>query len=294
MATLEERLQEHIWRLAGEIGPRSPANGDALDRAAAYIRQVLTDLGYPVQVQEYRWRGRPVCNLIAEIPGREGLGETVILGAHYDTVPSTPGADDNASGVAALLELAALARPLRLRRTVRFVAFTLEEPPAFLTPHQGSRVYARALRERREPVVAMLALEMLGYYRDQPGSQRFPFFAMRYRYPTTGNFVAVVGNLRSRYLVREVGEAFRTGSTLPVETLATSPLLPGVAFSDHSAFWHYGYPAVMVTDTAFFRNPHYHRPGDRPETIDLARLAACTRGLFAVVQRLGKAEDPLI
>ncbi len=291
MATLEDRLRTHVWQLAGEIGPRSPANGDALERAGRYICEVLAGYGYDVESQEYRWQGRPVANLIAELPGSETPEQTVILGAHYDTVPWTPGADDNASGVAALLEVARLARFLKLRHTVRFAAFTLEEPPAFLTPFQGSRVYARALRRRRESVVAMVALEMLGFYRDEPGSQRFPFFAMRYRYPTTGNFVAVVGNLRSRTLVQEVAEAFRTGSTLRVETLATSPIVPGVALSDHSAFWHYGYRAVMVTDTAFFRNPFYHRAGDRPETLDFARMTACVDGLVAVVQRLGRATE---
>lgn len=291
MATLEERLRTHVWQLAGEIGPRSPASGDALERAARYLCEVLAGYGYKVETQPYRWRGRPVENLIVELPGNETPEETVLLGAHYDTVPWTPGADDNASGVAVLMELARLARTLKLERTVRFVAFTLEEPPAFFTPHQGSRVYARALRERKEAVVAMVSLEMLGFYRDEPGSQRFPFFAMRYRYPTTGNFVAVVGNLRSRALVREVAEAFRSGTTLPVETLATSPLVPGVALSDHSAFWRYGYRAVMVTDTAFFRNPFYHRAADRPETLDFARMAACVDGLLAVVRELGRQTE---
>jgi len=292
MATAAQHLLDHVWHLAGEIGPRSPSHGDALDQAADYIASVLAAYGYAVQRQEYAWRGRPVYNLIAELPGTPQPEETVILGAHYDTVPWTPGADDNASGVAVLLELARLARALKPGRTVRFVAFTLEEPPAFFTSRQGSRVYARSLHERKERVVAMVSLEMLGYYRDEPGSQRFPFFPMRYLYPTTGNFLAVVGNLRSRELVREVAEAFRQGSTLPVETLATSPLVPGVALSDHSAFWHYGYRAVMVTDTAFFRNPNYHRPEDRPETLDPARMAACVEGLLAVVKKLAQAEAP--
>jgi len=209
------------------------------------------------------------------------------MGAHYDSVPGTPGADDNASAVAALLELARLCREVRPARSVRLVAFTLEEPPAFLTPWQGSRVYARELRRRGEQVVGMVALEMLGYYSDRPNSQHFPLFPLRWFYPTVGNFVAVVSNLRSRSLMLKVREAVRRGCDLPVESLAAPPLVPGLSLSDHSSFWHYGFPAVMVTDTAFFRNPNYHCSSDRPATLDFARMVECVRGLRQVVMELG-------
>ncbi len=290
---LENRLRHHLAVLCEEIGPRSILDSGALEQAGDYIEETLAGLGYAVQEQEYDWLGRTFRNLAVQLSGDKSPDEVVVIGAHYDTVPGTPGADDNGSGVAALLELARLCREIRPERTLHLVAFTLEEPPAFFTPWQGSRVYARSLCQNRERVVTMLSLEMLGYYSDRPRSQRFPFFPMRWMYPNTGNFIGVVGNLRSRNLVRRVREAFGRGSPLPVETLSTSPLLPGVALSDHASFWRYGYPAVMVTDTAFYRNPHYHRPSDRPETLDLARLAWCVRGLAQVVIELVHGAFPL-
>jgi Zn-dependent M28 family amino/carboxypeptidase len=251
------------------------------------VEETLAGRGYAVQRLPYTWRGGTFRNLVVELPGAARPDEVVVFGAHYDTVPQTPGADDNASAVAALLELAGLCRDLRPARTVRFVAFTLEEPPAFFTPHQGSRVYARALRQRRERVAAMVALEMLGYYSDEPHSQHFPLPPLRWFYPHTGNFAAVIGNLRSYALTRRVAQAMRGGTDLPVEWLAAPAVVPGLALSDHASFWLHGYPAVMVTDTAFFRNPHYHRPSDRPETLDFGRLARCVQGLERVVRELG-------
>ncbi len=279
-------LVRHVTTLAADIGPRSPGNGDALERARRYVEEELAGLGYAVQPQEYGWFGHRVANLAVEIPGTSRAEQVVLLGAHYDSVSSTPGADDNASGVAGLIELARLCREMRPSRTVRFVAFTMEEPPAFFTPSRGSRVYAKAMRRRQEQVTAMLALEMLGYYSDEPGSQHFPFFPMRWFFPHTGDFIAVVGNLHSRLLARRVGAVLGKSCRLPVHTLATFSFVPGIAFSDHSSFWQNGYPAVMVTDTAFFRNKNYHRPADRPDTLDYARMAECVRGLVGVVADL--------
>lgn len=283
---LAARLRRHLTVLCEEIGPRSLSQPAALERAADYVEASLAGHGYAVQRQPYEWRGGAFRNLIVELPGASRTEEVVVIGAHYDTVPQTPGADDNASAVAALLELAGRCHDLRPARTVRFVAFTLEEPPAFFTPHQGSRVYARSLRQRGEKVAAMVALEMLGYYTDEPNSQRFPLWPLRWFYPTTGNFIGVVGNLRSRALARQVARALQAGTDLPVEWLAGPAAIPGLALSDHASFWLHGYPAVMVTDTAFYRNPHYHRPSDRPETLDFDRLARCVQGLGSVVQEL--------
>jgi len=287
LATTSANLRRHLAVLCDEIGPRSLSQPAALERAAGYVEEALAGHGYAVQHQPYSWRGGAFRNLAVELPGVTRPEEIVVVGAHYDTVPQTPGADDNASAVAALLELAGLCRDLRPARTVRFVAFTLEEPPAFFTPHQGSRVYARSLRRRRERVAAMVALEMLGYYSDEPRSQRFPLFPLRWFYPTSGNFVAVIGNLRSRALARQVAQAMRAGTDLPVEWLAGPAVVPGLALSDHASFWLHGYPAVMVTDTAFYRNPHYHRPSDRPETLDFGRMARCVEGLGRAVGELG-------
>lgn len=282
-------LRRHVVTLCDEVGPRSFFHPTALVQAAGYVEDQFLALGYRVAPQDYTWLGRTFRNLVVELPGAGSAQELIIVGAHYDTVSGTPGADDNASGVAGLLELARLCRELRPERTVRFVAFTLEEPPAFFTPYQGSRVYARSLRQRRERVVGMVALEMLGYYSDEPDSQRFPFFPMRWFYPTVGNFIGVVGNLRSRALVARVRQAMRRGSDLPVESLSIQPVVPGLALSDHASFWLHGYPAVMVTDTAFFRNRHYHTASDRPETLDLARMAECVQGLRQAVIELAGA-----
>jgi Zn-dependent M28 family amino/carboxypeptidase len=288
LGTITTNLRRHLVVLCDEIGPRSMSQPAALERAADYVEEALAGCGYAVQRQPYEWRGGTFRNLIVELPGTTLPDEVVVFGAHYDTVPQTPGADDNASAVAALLELARLCRDTRPARAVRFVAFTLEEPPAFFTPHQGSRVYVHALRQRGERVVAMVALEMLGYYSDDPNSQHFPLWPLRWFYPTIGNFIGVVGNLRSRALARQVARAMRAGTDLPVEWLAAPAVVPGLALSDHASFWLHGYPAVMVTDTAFYRNPHYHRPTDRPETLDFGRMARCVQGLEEVARELGQ------
>ncbi len=213
----------------------------------------------------------------------------LIVGAHYDTVEGTPGADDNASGVAVLLELARLHAETRFRKTVRFVAFTLEEPPFFRSRQMGSRVYVRGLKERGEQIEGMLCLEMVGCYSQAKGSQSFPFFWLRWRYSTTGNFITVFSNSASEPLQTRVRDALKAHGTLPVETFTGRWWIPGVDFSDHSSFWKQGYPAVMLTDTAFYRNPHYHRNTDRPETLDYGSMAELTRGLFQTLVALDRA-----
>jgi Zn-dependent M28 family amino/carboxypeptidase len=296
MEAVTSNLRQHVNALCNEIGPRSFYDPEALQKAAQYIEQALAAYGYDVERHEYTWRGRGFCNLVVELTGKTHPEEIVIVGAHYDTVHGTVGADDNTSAVAGLLELARLFQKVQPERTLRFVCFTLEEPPAFLTSGQGSRVYARRLRRQGEQVVAMLSLEMLGYYSDKPNSQHFPFFAMRWFYPTEGNFIGVVANLRSRDLMVRVREAMRRGCNLPVESLSAPALVPGVSLSDHASFWSQGYRAVMITDTAFYRNPHYHRPSDRPETLDFPRMAECVRGLHRAIAELAgllKAKSPL-
>lgn len=209
----------------------------------------------------------------------------VVVGAHYDTCYDTPGADDNATGVAALLELARALREVELRRTLRLVAFVAEEPPHFGTDDMGSRRYAALCRERGDRVVAMLCLETLGYYSSAPGSQRYPA-PLDLLYPDTGDFVAFVGNLRSRGLVRRAIGAFREAAVAPSEGIAAPALLPGIAWSDHWSFWREGFPAVMVTDTAPFRNPNYHGGADLPGSLDLERLALVVLGLERVLREL--------
>jgi Zn-dependent M28 family amino/carboxypeptidase len=278
-----------VERLAGQIGPRSVFQPAALDAAAAYITGVWTAQGYAVTRQTYEVNKVACANLSVEIPGPRHPAEIVVIGAHYDTVDETPGANDNASGVAALLELSRRfksgSRGPSPSRTIRLVAFVNEEPPWFETPLMGSRVYARACRERGDRIVAMLSLETIGYYSSAAGSQHYPPF-FRWFYPDTGNFLAFVADRRSRPLLQQTVGAFRAATDFPAECCSTWAAVPGVGWSDHASFWHEGFPAVMVTDTAPFRYPHYHQPADTPEKLDYESLAKVTAGLAGAVRVL--------
>lgn len=275
---IQNRLRRHAEYLSGEIGERHPTRYDNLENARAYIERTFQEAGYTVGRDEYEVEGKPFRNVIAENPGRHRPQEIHLLGAHYDTVPGSPGADDNASGIACLLELARLIRKHRPPVTVRMVAFTLEEPPYFGTPFMGSMVHARKCRQRKEKIMGMLSLEMVGYYRDQPNSQRYPLPLMNWFYPDRGDFIAVVGNFRSRHLAKNVANRLKQRLGLAVVSTAL-PFVPGAGLSDNRSFWQHGYPALMITDTAFFRNPHYHLPTDLPETLDYQRMAELVAGV---------------
>ena len=279
---LEAALRRDVQLLAGDIGARSTARPAGLAEAASALEHALAQAGYEVKRQRFAVDDLPCDNLEAEIPGAAQKDEIVVVGAHYDTVRVTPGADDNASGVAALLALARAFAGAHPARTVRFVAFTNEEPPFFQTPRMGSVVYARRARERGERVVAMLSLETLGLYVDQPGSQRYPA-PLGLFYPSAGDFVAFVGDVSSRALVRRAVASFRASARFPSEGVAAPGAVPGVMWSDHWAFRREGYPAIMVTDTAPFRSPDYHAATDTPERLAYAPMARVVAGLEAVV-----------
>jgi hypothetical protein len=284
---LADRLRADVVALVSERGDRSQGSPGTLERAAGMIEGSLRDDGYTVARLPYVSDGIAVANLEATLAGGAKAREVVVIGAHYDTAAGGPGADDNASGVASML---AIARALSASkhapaRTIRFVAFVNEEPPYFWSEGMGSLVYAKACKARGDAVVAMLSLETLGYFRDEPGSQKYPPIVSAF-YPDRGDFVAFVGNLGSRRLVRDVIRTFREVEAFPSEGAALPSFVTGVGWSDQWAFWQVGYPGVMVTDTAPFRNPHYHQQGDRPDTLDYARLARVTEGLVAVVKKL--------
>lgn len=282
-----DRLRRHVHALAGEIGERNVWRPGTLERAAAYLEQEWRAQGYPVQRQPYRAAGHAVANLEVVRPGRARPSEIVVIGAHYDTVEFSPGANDNGSGVAALLELSRWAATQEFDRTVRFVAFVNEEPPFFQTEQQGSFVYARRCRQRGEEIRAMVSLETMAYFTDAPRSQKYPAL-FRWFYPDRGNFIAFVANLRSRGLLGDAVAAFRGATAFPVECCATWARVPGVGWSDHASFWAHGYRALMVTDTAPFRYPQYHSELDTPERLDYAALVAVTTGLAGVVEYLTK------
>ena len=230
---------------------------------------------------------RAVRNVIAEVKGSSRTEEIVIIGAHYDSREGTPGADDNASGTAAVLALARRYAKEHPARTVRFLLFPNEE--YFRQEAMGSVVYARLCRSRNEDVVAMVSVETIGYFSDAAGSQQYPF-PVNLLYPDRGSFIGFVGNLASRELVREALGAFRKGAGIGSEGVAAPESVEGVDWSDHWSFWREGYPGIMITDTAPFRNPNYHRATDVPDTLDYHRMARVVSGLARVVRELGSPE----
>ncbi len=285
---IRDQLKRHGVMLAGVIGERNLSRFQALEASADYIGRMLQEMGYAVRDQSIPVGGKNVKNLETELRGESRPEEIILFGAHYDTVPGSPGANDNATGVAALLALARLARHGRFSRTLRFVAFVNEEPPYFQTRHMGSRVYARRAAQRGERIAAMLSLETMGYYSDAERSQSYPF-PFNFVYPSTGNFIAFVGNIRSRGLVRCIVAVFREHARFPSEGAAALGIIPGISWSDQWAFWEEGYAAVMVTDTALFRYGQYHTPEDTPEIIDFDRTARVVAGLAHVLQELAGA-----
>jgi hypothetical protein len=284
---LTSRLQAHVTRLAGEIGERNVFVAEALWRAAAYIEDEWGRMDYAVERLEYRVFGIECANLVATRQGSSRKGEILLLGAHYDSVSGSPGANDNASGIAALLELSRMFRVLEPALTVRFVAFVNEEPPFFWSGQQGSMLYAEAARRRGDDIRLMASLETIGCYSSAPGSQSYPPL-FRWFYPDRGNFIGLVSDLRSRPAMRRLAAAFRAQSDFPLQTVATFRFIPGVAWSDHRSFWHCGYPAVMVTDTAFYRYSHYHAATDTPDKLAYPELAQVTLGLFKAFALLAR------
>ena len=280
-------LRQHVFMLAEEIGERNIFNPQALHDAERYIKETWQAMGYEVQLQVYEVNGVRSANLEITIPGSNKANEILLVGAHYDSVRGSPGANDNGSGVAALLELSRLYVGSTPQRTIRFVAFVNEEPPFFLTSDMGSMHYAKAARREGDDIRLMLSLETIGYYRDEPGSQEYPPL-FRYFYPSSGNFIAFVSNLRSRPQLKQLTTAFRNCSDFPVEQVSAFSWIPGVSWSDHFSFWLRRYRAVMVTDTAFYRYPYYHSYEDTAEKLDYERLAAVTVGLYGALTHLSE------
>lgn len=281
------RLEAHVRKLSIELSPRDESHIENLDRVAAYIKDEFSQTGATVSEQPYRVQGKSYRNVIAQF-GPDSA-ERIVVGAHYDTAGPLPGADDNASGVAGLIELARLlgqqSPPLR----VELVAFTLEEPPYFGTTGMGSSVHAESLRKQNVSVRAMFSIEMIGYFSDAPGSQHFPAAIFGAMYPSTGNFIAVVGRLSDVSLVRRTKAAMRGAAPLPVYSINAPTLVSGVDFSDQLNYWHAGYSAVMITDTAFFRNRNYHTAQDTFEKLDYKRMAMVVEGVYAAVIDLARS-----
>lgn len=285
-AELAPLLEKHVRVLSDEIGNRSFANYENLEKAGAYICQHWAASGLTIQREEFPLDGKTVANFFVEFKGSTQPQELIVVGAHYDSVGNTcPGANDNGTGVAALLEIATRFKSFSPQRTVRFIAFVNEEPPYFATDSMGSAVHARGSKRRQENILGMLSLETLGYYSNDPGSQKYPF-PLNLFYPNRGNFIALVSNLGSKNLLAKVSSSFRDHTDFPSLKLAAIPMFPGIGWSDQWFFWREGYPAMMITDTAPFRYPHYHRDTDTFDRVDYERLSRVVNGLERVIKDL--------
>jgi len=277
------RLRTDVEGLVGLPGYRCFERPDDLDRAADWVKSALEASGLEVEVQPYEVDGRSLRNFIA----RYGPDDApmLVVGAHYDVCGEQPGADDNASAVAGLLELARLLAQHRpeVSHRIELALWPLEEPPNFRTPTMGSAVHANALASRGADVRGMICLEMLGYFSDQPGSQKYPAPGMGLLYSSRGDFISVVGNGSSWGFTRRVKSRMAGATMLPVSSINAPTMVPGVDFSDHLNFWKQGWDAVMVTDTAFYRNPNYHELSDTPDTLDYERMAHVVTGVFAAI-----------
>lgn len=281
-----EFLKRHVHVLTEGASGRPFYKPETLDTVANYLAENFSKAGGRVEFQDFEVEGQRYRNVVVNFGPKEG--RPLIVGAHYDTEEHTRGADDNASGVAGLLALAVVLGRHPPDTPVSLVAFSLEEPPHFRTDAMGSRHFAESLKQKGVEPRLVLVLEMIGYFDDRPNSQSYPVPGMAFLYPDQGDFVGVVGDLMSPRLVRQVKVAMAKASSLPVRSINAPTWLPGVDFSDHASFWEQEMPALMITDTAFYRNPHYHRQTDLPETLDYRRMAQVIEGLLSVIRQFDK------
>ena len=292
--TSREELRADVQKLAGEIGERNMWHYTQLNAAADFIEDSFSRAGLHPRRDSYEIRGQACHNIEAEIPGAQGVADSrpppsiILIGAHYDSVFGSPGANDNGSGVAAMLALARRFAGKTTQHTVRFVAFVNEEPPYFLGGDMGSFVYASSCKARGDKICAMISLETIGYFSDAPHSQTYPSPGLGIFYPKVGNFIGFVSNVPSRALLRRVVALFRKHAKIPSEGAALPSFIPGVSWSDQWSFWRHGYPGIMVTDTAPFRYPHYHSASDMPDKLDYDRFTLVVSGIQKVIEDLDK------
>jgi hypothetical protein len=302
--TLREELRADVQKLAGDIGERNMWRYTKLNAAADFIEDSFSRAGFYPRRDSYEIRGQACHNIEVEIPGgSQGAAsaeatvakaafssseQIILIGAHYDSVFGSPGANDNGSGVAAMLALARRFAEKTTQHTVRFVAFVNEEPPHFLSGDMGSFVYASRCKARGDKISAMISLETIGYFSDAPRSQTYPSPGLGLFYPKVGNFIGFVSNVHSRALLRRVVALFRKHAKIPSEGAALPSFIPGVSWSDQWSFWRCGYPGIMVTDTAPFRYPHYHSARDTPDKLDYDRFTLVVSGMEKVIEGLDK------
>ena len=282
---LGSELRKHVSVLSENSTGRNNINEDNITPAKDYITRKMESFGLAPTFQSYELYGDIYTNVIVDIAGISNSNEVLVIGAHYDSVEGSPGANDNASGVGALIEIARYISENPTYHGVRFIAFANEEPPYFQTEEMGSLVYARSLPESSDKVIGMISIETIGYYTNVPNSQKYPKLIDLF-YPSTGDYIAFIGNLGSRTLVSESIELFRKNSDVPSEGIASPAFVPGVSWSDHWSFWMGGYDAIMVTDTAPFRYEHYHKATDTPDKLNYEQYSKVVHGLMKTVEGL--------
>lgn len=284
---LRDNLRSHVELLAEQIGERNFKHYDQLNRAAAYIKTTMEQRDFQVSEDTYDIEGSKMRILYAELEGSGHPTEPFVVGAHYDSVEGSPGANDSATGVAAVLELARMLKNESLPRPVIFAFFPNEEPPYFQTKNMGSLVFARGFHQGVSKFAGMMSVETIGHYSDQAGSQKYPSLVGGF-YPKTGNFIGFVGDTKSRDLVKKAITEFRLKSHFPAEGASLPGSIDGMGWSDHWSFWQVGTPAFMVTDTAPFRYPYYHTAQDTPDKLDYDKMARVVLGLKRVVLKVGE------
>jgi Zn-dependent M28 family amino/carboxypeptidase len=282
------RLKAHVLKLSNDYFPRSYSNTKNLDRCAEYIFGHFQKAGAETSIQKFTVRGKEYQNVIGRFGGE--TDERIVIGAHYDTYINTPGADDNASGVAGLIELAYLTEKAKIKPGIEFVAYASEEPPFFGTENMGSAHHARLLHDRKVKVKCMIALEMIGYFSSEPGSQSYPIPVLKIFYPTKGNFIVIVGRLDQRKIARKIKGLMKGATDMPVYSINAPLIVPGIDFSDHRNYWKYDYNAVMLTDTAFYRNLEYHEPGDTADRLNYELMAKVVIQVFETIKGLARAK----
>jgi Zn-dependent M28 family amino/carboxypeptidase len=277
-------LQQHVQKLVRGGGFRNHLNTRALDSAGAYIHRMLGKYADTVFYQPYRVGGKEYRNVVARFRGQ--TNKMVVVGAHYDVCEDQAGADDNASGVAGLLELARLLKNENRKYTTELVAYTLEEPPYFRSEQMGSYVHARSLHDRRAEVYGMISLEMIGFFKDNRGSQSYPIGLLKLFYGSRGNYITLVKKYGAGRFVRKFWKRMKHSRKIKTRKFAGPQALPGIDFSDHLNYWQFGYSALMITDTAFYRNKNYHETGDTPETLDFRRMGLVVDATLAALLAL--------
>lgn len=283
---LSQRLREHVGTLSEKIGPRSVEQYENLNRAALYIEGQLRSIGYKIEEDRYPINDLEVRNIWVQTSEPTADQSILVIGAHYDSVgDNCPGANDNATGVAGNLELARALKSANLKQPIRFVFFVNEEPPYFASNQMGSYVHAKKLSESKVQALGMISLETIGYYSEKKDSQQFPIAALSKIYPTTGNFVAFVGNLSAKDFLQQVLAVFRKVSTVPSEGISAPAMIEGIDWSDHWSFGEFGIPAFMITDTAPFRYPHYHLETDTPDKINFEKFSDLISSLILTFEK---------